>query len=135
MINLERMFTDLIEQVNKKIKIYKCVDHNIITWHVGNWNKDSLAIGIDKQGKDEAPEKYKAAIWLAAKLCEELKLKSKDVVFHRELKGTGWFLRNGKKVYRKSCPGWGWESADKFRGDVIIQLIKRRKLWSLFRNF
>ena len=123
-----------IEQVGKEIKIFKCVNHNIVTWHVGSWNMGSLAIGIDKRGEDEAPEKYEAAVWLAAKLCKELELSSKSVVFHRELKGTGWYLNKGKKVYRKSCPGWGWGKACNFRREVALQMIKNRSFWNLFRD-
>lgn len=124
-----------IEQVGGKIRIYRCVDNNTVTWHVGKWNKDSIAIGVDKRGEDEAPEKYKVAVWLAAKLCKELGLTQRSVVFHRELEGTGWFWRNGKKVYRKSCPGWGWKSAGQFRKDVATMLMPRRceKLLRFFR--
>ncbi len=126
-----------IERVAKKINIYYCVDHNVITWHVGVWNKDSLGIAIDKKGMQKASEKRKAAIWLCAHLCKQLGLTYKDVVFHRELQYTGWNWdkEQKKKIYRKSCPGWAWDP-EKFRQDVKLQLVRKSnaQLCQLFKG-
>lgn len=112
-----------VENVDNEVKIYKCVDHSIVTWHVGSWNNTSLGVAVDKTADDKAPEKRQAVIWLVAKLCKELGLKSTDVKFHRELQGTGWYFRKGKKVLRKTCPGLAWD-ADSFRNDVQTHLTQ-----------
>jgi len=113
-----------IERVAKEINIYHCVNHDIITWHVGIWNEDSLGIVVDKLPDANAPAKRKAAIELCAKLCRDFGLTYKDVVFHRELQYTGWNWNKSKteKVYRKSCPGWAWDP-DIFRADVSTEIL------------
>jgi len=115
-------YTYYIESVNNSLKIYHAVDDEVITWHVGYWNEDSLAIGVDKLANDKAPDKWTAAVWLSAYLCKRLYLKPKQVVFHRELERTGWYWREGKKVLRKTCPGMVWDPV-KFREDVTLELL------------
>ena len=105
-----------IEYFFNEIVIYKCLDNDIVSWHAKGWNNTSLAIAVNKLGKDVDEELRKRAIWLAALKCQELRLKPDLVFGHKELKGTGWDLVNGQRIQIKTCPG-NWDM-NKFREDV-----------------
>lgn len=87
--------------------IYKCHDHNVVTYHVGNSNKHSLGICLvgDFRTQHPTPQQYAAALWLVRKLQQELP-NAKEVKGHSEYPGYSW----------KACPVI---SMDKFRSDVV----------------
>ena len=93
--------------------VYRTLPYEEISWHVGPWNKGSLALALmfrvcDSKGIDTfAPteESLKAAISRCGELCLELGIAPDNVVGHRELEFTGWTWSKGSKVRRKTCPG------------------------------
>lgn len=97
-----------IEFVNGDCVVYWCLDHDVRAWHVGSWNKTSLAVAMDYDGISNLPAlKWEAAAKTVAWLLHELGLPTMfGAMFHRELQGTGWSMSSsGEKVYRKQCPG------------------------------
>lgn len=112
-------YTYFLEKVMDDIRIYKCLDHHIKSWHVGSWwNDSSLGVSVMKLGEDPAPDLYEAAVWIITKLTKDLAINIPDIVFHRELQFTGWNVVNSKKVLRKTCPGMVWDP-DKFRAQIV----------------
>ncbi|MCM3632918.1 peptidoglycan recognition protein family protein [Paenibacillus camelliae] len=87
--------------------IYKCHDHNVVTYHVGNSNKHALGICLVGDFRTQHPttEQYAAAIWLVRKLQQELS-NAKEVKGHSQYPGYSW----------KACPVI---SMDKFIADLV----------------
>jgi len=93
--------------------VYKTLPYVEVSWHVGAWNPGSVAIAMsykvsNEDGKDTygpTREALKSTIIRAGELCLKFKLNPKQVVGHRELKGTGWFFKKGSRRLRKTCPG------------------------------
>jgi len=91
---------------------YHTLDWTIISWHVGTWNTSSLGVAMmykatDKEGDAVAPSDSMLQLTIKhlSSMCLTLGLEPKNIVGHRELLGTGHTIENGKKVYRKTCPG------------------------------
>ena len=80
---------------------------NVISWHVGQWNNDSIGACLRYRatGAMEPPSKEQMllAVELASTVCLQLKMTPDQVVGHRELPGTGYDVRTGS--LRKECPG------------------------------
>jgi len=87
--------------------IYKCLDHSVLSYHVGDSNKHSLGICLvgDYRTQQPTPEQYAAALWLVQKLQKELP-NAKEIKGHSEYPGYSW----------KACPVI---SMDKFRNAVV----------------
>ena len=96
-----------IELVNGNCIVYQCLDHDVWSWHVGSWNRTSLAVAMDYDGISNLPViKWEAAAKTVAWILHELGLPASAAVFHRELEWTGWSMSpSGEKIYRKQCPG------------------------------
>jgi hypothetical protein len=91
---------------------YHTLDWTIISWHVGAWNPSSLGVAMmykstDKDGDAVAPSDSMLQLTIKhlSSMCLTLGMEPKNIVGHRELLGTGHTIVNGKKVYRKTCPG------------------------------
>lgn len=87
--------------------IYKCLDHTVISYHVGNSNKHALGICMVGDFRTQQPtkEQYASVMWLVRKLQKELPNAS-QVKGHSEYPGYSW----------KPCPVI---SMDQFRLDVL----------------
>ena len=112
--------------IEKDGKAYYSSDVRNITWHVGNHNKESLAICLQYKatGNPNPPPvvQLEAAYDVITRLCLWLGVEPTSIFGHRELKGTGWFYdRNGKVKYRKSCPGWKIDLDKDLRYNVTIR--------------
>jgi len=60
--------------------------------------------------------------WDPVEEIEESDQKAFRVVFHRELKGTGWYVdAKGMKQFRKECPDHAWDP-DEFRRSVCDRI-------------
>jgi hypothetical protein len=93
-------------------KIYQMVGENIITYHAAPYNTESVSFSIDffasnyeSRSIAVLPEVYENALKVATYLCLKFKVQPKNLVGHRELLGTGFFMNGDKKVLRKICPG------------------------------
>jgi len=109
--------------VNANGLIHKCLSRTVVSWHVGDWNFRSLGVALAYRatGNPEPPPsaQLEAAAALFARSCLELSLDPQaNIVGHRELAKTGYHLdTHGKKVYRKTCPGWKVD-LDEFRRET-----------------
>jgi hypothetical protein len=97
--------------VNADGGVQKCLSHEVVSWHVGDWNYRSLGVVLAYRasGSSAPPPAIQliAAAELFARLCQTLNLKPEaNIVGHRELPGTGYNLDpQGHKILRKECPG------------------------------
>jgi len=112
--------------VNADGSVQKCLSSEIVSWHVGNWNRRSLGVVLAYRatGNSSPPPtpQLEAASRLFAMLCKDLRLTPEaNAVGHRELLGTGYNVVNGKPVLRKQCPGLKVD-LDAFRQDVAQRL-------------
>ena len=87
--------------------MYRCLSHDIRSWHVGPWNDRALGVCMAYDAEEEPPprEQLLAAAELCATLALELELGPDRVKGHRELEGTGYVVENGVREERKKCPG------------------------------
>ncbi len=88
--------------------LYHIVDYHIRTWHVGNWNTKCIGVALEYKPKlNKGPSEAMMATLknYLAMACLYLSIDPRKIRGHRELEGTGWYLRKGKKVLRKTCPG------------------------------
>lgn len=119
--------------------LYKTLDWEEVSWHAGNWNPTSLAIAMmykctQKGTKEQlAPpdNMLKLTQTRCGDICLQLGLDPKNVVGHRELKGTGWFWEKGSKKLRKSCPGLKVD-LDQLRRNVAVYMQIRLKCAGLY---
>lgn len=115
--------------VNSDGLVQKCLSKDIVSWHVGNWNRRSLGVALAYRatGNLESPPstQLEAAGELFARLCLTLGLQpASNVVGHRELSGTGYVVdAQGVKRYRKECPG-SKVNLDEFRQETIRRLAQ-----------
>jgi len=94
-------------------KLWKTLDYEEISWHVGNWNPSSIGLAMiykctiaDSKDQLAPPDAMLKIVQIrCGDICLELGLTPENVVGHRELFGTGWSWQNGSKRLRKSCPG------------------------------
>jgi len=108
---------------NGQTVCWKCLGDTDIGWHAGDviyhkksWNKHFLGIVIDYKSDQQLPEdKEKVASAIVALKCIQFGWNPDNaVLFHRDVVGSGCYFiddkghvaPSGKKVYRKSCPGW-----------------------------
>jgi hypothetical protein len=103
--------------------LYKCLRHEIRSWHVGPWNDRAVGICLAYEAGEAPPSgvQLAAAVDLAARLVIELDLSPRRVFGHRELEGTGSVAEGGHMVQRKECPGVAIDM-DRFRrivGEVL----------------
>lgn len=133
-------------------EVFKTTNHEVVTWHVGNWNSSSLGIALlyktdpafEKAVADGKPrpkvdprhlpskEQMESLEKLLLKLCLDLKIPPTKVMGHRELAGTGHILNSkGSKVLRKTCPGMGID-LDVLRYNVTCKVqavLKDKRLY------
>lgn len=78
--------------------IYWCMDHNVLTYHVGNSNSHALGIcmvGDFRVGRQEpTKEQYDSLLWLLNYLRNTLPNKNLQILGHQEYPGYSW----------KDCP-------------------------------
>lgn len=97
--------------VNADGSIQKCLSHDVVSWHAGDWNVRSLGVALAYRATENPNpppiEQLEAASELFARLCQTFGLRSEvNIKGHRELYGTGHRIdEQGNIVYRKSCPG------------------------------
>lgn len=92
--------------------IWHMVGHNVITPHAAPFNKHSLAVSMDFAATNWEslkipinPDTYHNAITTLAYLALLFGVRPVKIVGHRELPGTGFFMKQDIKVLRKTCPG------------------------------
>lgn len=124
---------------NGQVVCWKCLNDSDIGWHAGDviyhkysWNKHLLGIVIDYESDKPLPEdKAKITAAIAALKCIQFGWNPDDGVrFHRDVIGSGCYFTDengkialkGKKVYRKSCPGWNLDRTF-FIGDVRTNML------------
>ncbi len=106
--------------IEKDGTVYKCLEPEVKSWHVGKWNATALGFCINFEALHETfPPKiqFQKAILLAAYLSIKFKIGTENILGHRELAETGFYYENGEKVLRKECPGISI-NLDRFRIDV-----------------
>lgn len=94
-------------------KIFHMVGENIITYHAGIWNSDSVAFSIDfpssmaeKLKINPDPKLMENAVKMATYLSLKFGVVPSNIKGHRELYLTGWFKnKSGDVELRKTCPG------------------------------
>lgn len=96
--------------------LYRCLPHEVRSWHVGPWNDRALGVCLAYEAAEARPPpaQLAAAAELCAWLAAGLGLSSARVLGHRELEGTGYVFEGGVRVQRKECPGRGVDM-DEFR--------------------
>lgn len=107
--------------------IYRCLGHDVRSWHVGPWNDRAIGVCLAYEGGEEPPgeRQVAAAVELCAHLARELCLPPKRVMGHRELEGTGYVVEDGQVVELKKCPGAAIDM-DSFRRRVADALDRPR---------
>lgn len=106
--------------IEKDGTVYKCLEPEVKSWHVGKWNATSLGFCINFEALPETfPPKiqFQNAILLASYLSIKFKIETKNILGHRELAETGFYYENNEKILRKECPGISI-NLDKFRAEV-----------------
>ena len=107
--------------------VQKCLSHDIVSWHVGVWNRRSLGVVLAYRATGNQERPPHAQLEAASELFAQLSLTfglqpEQNVVGHRELRGTGYFFDTyGVKRYRKECPGWK-VNLDAFRQEIAHRL-------------
>ena len=86
---------------------YRCLDHDVRSWHVGPWNDRAVGVCLAYDGGAAPPDERQisAAAELCAHLAGALGLSPERVRGHRELEGTGYTIEEGRVIERKECPG------------------------------
>lgn len=130
--------------INQSGKAGKCCPHEVVTWHAGPHNNQSLAVAFNYKtdagwekaavqgvatekppNSDNKPSQ--AATITLLRLLEHLCLTEgvhpTEVYGHRELKGTGWFMFKGSRKLRKTCPGMSVDM--KWIRDSTIKNVQR----------
>jgi len=99
--------------------LYRCLPHEVRSWHVGPWNGRAIGVCLAYEAEDSPPPaaQLAAAADLCAWLAADLGLSWERVLGHRELEGTGYVLEGGVRVQRKECPGRAVDM-DEFRRRV-----------------
>lgn len=109
--------------VNADGSVQKCLSHDVVSWHAGEWNTRGLGVVLAYRatGNSAPPprDQLEAASELFARLCATFGLQAPaNVVGHRELLNTGYTLdANGRKHLRKECPGMLID-LDEFRQEI-----------------
>jgi len=118
--------------IHKDGNVFYCQDEKVVTWHVANFNSTSVGVCLSYKatGNDNppTPEQDESLIYLLAKLCLSLGIQPTHVVGHRELPGTGYVIRNGKKVLRKTCPGLAIDLA-------VVRFLVAIKIQTILKVF
>jgi len=100
-------YHEIMEVVEGKVEFFEISYSQDITYHAGNWNKNSYGISINQMDYEELTvDQYKRLVGRLADLCIQFNINPGFIRGHRELKGTGWFLQNKKFKLRKICPGF-----------------------------
>jgi len=117
-------YHEVMEVVDNKITFFETAHPTDITYHAGAWNSESYSISINQMDYDELTiEQYKMLVIRLAELCIQLNISPIFIRGHRELKGTGWYIRNKKFGLRKTCPGFINMSV--LRQEVVEQLRQK----------
>lgn len=117
--------------------VYRMVSENVITYHCAPYNTSSIGVAIDYNAtKDEQLRVplnqtiYDNAVMVFVYLCFALGIEPVEkglvgqIVGHRELPITGWFMgADNAKHLRKTCPGMAI-NMNKFRFDVTRGIQK-----------
>jgi N-acetyl-anhydromuramyl-L-alanine amidase AmpD len=87
--------------------LYRCLTHDVRSWHAGPWNERSIGVCMAYEAGDDPPPRrqLEVAARMCASLALELGLGPERVMGHRELEGTGYVIEDGLRVERKECPG------------------------------
>ena len=103
--------------------LYRCLRHEVRSWHVGPWNDRAVGVCLAYEaGSEPLPSRQMvAAVELCASLARELNLPAERILGHRELEGTGYTMEDGQAVQRKECPGRAIDM-DSFRRSVAEEL-------------
>lgn len=113
--------------VNADGLVQKCLSHDVVSWHAGDWNFRGLGVVLAYRATGNAAPpptaQLEAAAELFARLCDNLGLLPvPNVVGHRELKGTGYVIdAHGQVKLRKECPGLK-VNLDEFRQETARRL-------------
>ena len=102
---------------------YRCLPHDVRSWHAGPWNERAIGVCLAYEAEDlpPSPAQLAAAVDLCAWLAAGLGLSPERVLGHRELEGTGYVLEGGVRVQRKECPGRAVDM-DEFRRRVACAM-------------
>ena len=114
--------------IDKNGDIFYCVDEKYKTWHVGLWNKFAIGVSLQYLGGAEklSDKMYDSAKYLFAFLLKKYKLNTNNIYGHRELPVTGYRINSdGKKIFRKSCPGLQI-NLSQFREDIKNILLNQK---------
>jgi N-acetyl-anhydromuramyl-L-alanine amidase AmpD len=115
--------------VNADGFVQKCLSHDVVSWHAGDWNIRSMGVVLAYRvtGNPSPPPavQLEAAAELFARLCQTFNLKPElNVVGHRELAGTGYTVdAQGRLIYRKECPGLKVD-LNEFRQETARRLVR-----------
>ena len=103
--------------------LYRCLPHEIRSWHVGPWNECSVGVCMAYDACDDPPPwiQLTVAVDICADLARKLGLSAERVMGHRELEGTGFVIENGERIQKKECPG-SLVDMDEFRRAVAAAL-------------
>lgn len=114
----------------QKDVIFQMVSANVVSYHAGGHNSDSISFSIDfpagqyEKLKIKCPDEvYQQAVKVAGYLCLKYKVPPAPdlLVGHRELLGSGFVFINSdhtKRQLMKTCPGLTID-LDVFRKDVV----------------
>lgn len=90
--------------------IYRINPYELWTWHAAGHNKNNIGICLlyKTNNSYHLPTKnmYNSLYLMCAIYCLKYNIQPKNIYGHRELKGTGWIDRGGRKVQIKTCPGY-----------------------------
>lgn len=109
-----------------KSTIYHMVGDGLVGYHAAGYSSTSIGISMDfaptkmeKLNVSVDPETYESCKKMAALVAMKYGIHPDNIVFHRELFGTGFFLdKNDRPHLRKICPGLSLEPKE-FRFDVV----------------
>lgn len=126
---------------NGTLVCWRTLDDNVRTSHAGDvtyhkyrWNSLYTSVVVCHSPADHPDQRKMDMLvdvvamrclqygWDPVDLIAEQDEKAPRVVFHRELRGTGWIGTDGKKYLRKECPDHAWDP-DEFRRNVCARIL------------
>lgn len=116
-----------IENIKQHAFVHHTVPNDIITFHAGKWNRRSIGLVIDKREKDiPSSDIYEALVDTLSNLCIDYKLNPQVAIFgHRHLYWSGWEMKNGIFLQKKTCPGALGVPFQQLRDDVDAKVKER----------
>lgn len=109
--------------IDAKGDVYKTSNYDNVTWHVGIWNRSSLAVCIQYRGTGNTnpPNSFVQSSLHTTLAALSLAYGVTEIVGHRELQFTGWI--NNKDNLLKTCPGIA-VNLDKVRRNTTMYIQK-----------